>query len=127
MKIGKMKRGKRYMGNKKKHGSTATPLRTGLLATGKIFLLPLRPVSKPEPDTEYPSLPFLREHDLEAECIKLLSETEYYHSIIPAIKHVRDVMGWGLVDSKDYVDRIRKEFAGQIEAAQVAYLKSWRK
>ncbi len=97
-----------------------------------VLILPLRPVKpKPKPDTEYPSLPFLREHDLEARVITLLGTVPDYYSTptfspIPAIKHAKDVMGWDLWTSKEYVEKIYKKNLDKIEAARVISLKSWK-
>lgn len=78
--------------------------------------------------TEYPVLPFLREHDLEAEVIKLLETTGPHFSFLPAIRHVRGVMQeWSLMKSKNYVDKIYENNTRQIYAAHVRYLKSWRR
>lgn len=133
----------------------ADALMTG---TGKVFILPLRPISTPakliplpaeltdkqtdKQKTSYPALPFLREHELEADVLKMLSElTEYarnyyrahprvpeHFSTIPAIRYVKTVMeGWDLRMSKDFVDKVYENNARQIEAARVKYRKSWRK
>lgn len=104
--------------------------------TGKMFILPLRPEPKPLTDaqkTTYPALPFLREHELEKEVIKMLAEIpDYYNqpsfSLIPAIKHAKDVMrDWDLRTAKEYVEKIYKNNARQIDAARVHSMKSWRK
>lgn len=102
--------------------------KTTIALDGKVMLLPLRPEpeQKPEqkPDTEHPSLPFIREIELEDEVVKLLGELSWH---IPAIKHVREVMGWGLQESKAYVDHIYLKHLDKIGAARVKYLKSWRR
>ena len=112
----------------------ANPMHHAMPFPGKIMILPLRP-QQPKTDaqkTEYPALPFLREHDLEAEVIKMLATVpEYYEkpsfSLIPAIKHTKDAMGWDLRTSKEYVEKIYKNNVDKIEADRVVSLKSWNK
>jgi len=92
------------------------------------MLLPLRPEPKlePKPDTTYPRLPFTREIDLEEEVVKLLSaECDGYS--IPAIKHVRETMNWGLIEAKDYVDKILEKHLDKIKAARVECLERLKK
>ncbi len=71
------------------------------------------------------------EHDLEARVITLLGTVPDYYSTptfspIPAIKHAKDVMGWDLWTSKEYVEKIYKKNLDKIEAARVSSLKSWK-
>lgn len=114
------------------------------IGLGKVMLLPLRepPVPKVLTDAEktaYPALTFLREHELEKEVIKMLGERNFsyvaslpsdppHFGLIPAIRHVRNVMtDWDLRKAKDFVEKIYKDNACQIDAARVACTESWRK
>src|SRR6266851_3854595 len=97
---------------------------------GKVMMLPFRPESEPTSTdvemTSHPVLPCVIELEMQDEVVRLLVvpirehvHASWRYSIIPAIKYVRGKTGWGLNDSKDYVDKIEKEFAGQISAARV--------
>lgn len=102
---------------------------------GTVMLLPLRPTPQKTDaqKTEYPSLPFLKAHDLEVTVIEMLTTIPDYYvqpgfSEIPAIRHVKDVMkDWDLRTAKEYVEKIYKNNVDRIEAARVISQKSWNK
>lgn len=107
-----------------------------LISTGvKVMLLPLRP--EPEKTdaekTSHPTLPCVTEMELQDEVIELLAtpyidvqfgKPRYHFSMIPAIKRVRELTNWDLRTSKDFVEKISKEFAGQVSARRVVLAQS---
>lgn len=57
----------------------------------------------------YPPLPFLDRHFLadEVRVILMTPQMEWSSPLINAIKHVRSVTGWLLIESKQYVEAVR--------------------
>jgi hypothetical protein len=67
------------------------------------------------------TFPFLQIFMLEDEVLEIMSrpamKDQFVRSrYIDAIKHVRDTTGWLLVDSKNYVDKIRHTYGCDIQS-----------
>ena len=118
-----------------------------------IILLPLAPErlgeTKPDETVKHPHLPFTREIGLQEEVLDWLctpyrnedgslvrrdgwrqtpgsDHSSFCWRKIAAIKLVREITGNGLLDSKDFVDKIEQDFAGQIAVRRAKLIKAWR-